>query len=168
MVTFTKKRKILIVVLMAAAILVLLVPTVVYALPASDSNLVGSSRTLTAKGIDRQVVDGKNVTVPANLTLTLERTGTNTSVPKFNVVRGSVVVNGATYAISSGNGGVLRGKHLILLQAQGLGPDGQPITLRLAGRYFWMGGHLFVVKIGAHLFTDNGNSTLLLRAAIRV
>jgi hypothetical protein len=35
-----------------------------------------------------------------------------------------------------------------LLQAQGTGPDGEAVTLRLAARYFWMGGHLYLAKIG--------------------
>jgi hypothetical protein len=164
----TNKTKILIAALVVVALIVAAVPVAVYALPVSDSNIVGASRTLVAKGLDRQVVDGQTVTVPANFTLTLERTGTNTTVPKFNVISGSIVVNGATYTITSGNGGVMRSKHLILLQAQGTGPNGQAVTLKLAGRYFWMGGHMFVARIGAHLLTNNGNSTLLMRAAIRV
>jgi hypothetical protein len=168
MVTFTNKSKIIIVVLAVAALLVVTVPAAVNALPASDSNIVGASRTLVAKGVDTQVVDGQNVTVPANFTLTLTRSGGNSTVPKFNVTGGTVIVNGVTYTITSGNGGVLRGRHLVLLQAQGTGPDGQTVTLRLAGRYFWMGGHLFVARIGARLITESGNSTLLMRAAIRV
>ena len=168
MVTFTNKSKILIVAIIVAALLVVAVPATVYAMPISDSNIVGASRSLVAKGVDRQVVDGQNVTVPANLTLTLTRSGGNATVPKFTVTSGTVIVNGATYTIASGNGGVLRSRHLILLQAQGTGPDGQAVTLRLAGRYFWMGGHLFVARIGARLITESGNSTLLLRAAIRV
>ena len=168
MVTFTNKSKLLIVAVTMVALLVVAVPCAVYALPTSDSNIVGPSRTLVAKGVDRQVVNGQNVTVPTNFTLTLERSGGNTLVPKFNVIGGTVIVNGASYTITSGNGGVLRNRHLILLQAQGTGPDGQAITIRLAGRYFWMGGHIFVARIGARLLTANGNSTLLLRASIRV
>jgi len=168
MVTFTNQSKILVVVLTVAALLIVAVPAAVYALPVSDSNIVGAGRTLTAKGVDYQVVGGQNVTVPANFTLTLTRSGGNSTVPKFNVTGGTVIVNGAVYTITSGNGGVLRGRHLILLQAQGTGPDRQAVTLRLAGRYFWMGGQLFVVRIGARLVTESGNSTLLMRAAIRV
>ena len=168
MVTFTNKTKILIVALTVVALLVVAVPAAVYALPASDSNIVGASRTLVAKGVDWQVVNGQNVTVPANFTLTLTRSGGNSTVPKFNVTGGAVIVNGAVYTVTSGNGGVLRSRHLILLQAQGTGLDGQAVTLRLTGRYFWMGGHLFVVRIGARLITESGNSTLVMRAAIRV
>jgi hypothetical protein len=168
MVTITNKSKIIIVVLAVTALLVVAVPAAVNALPASDSSIVGASRTIVAKGVDTQVVDDQNVTVPANFTLTLTRSGGNSTVPKFNVTGGTVIVNGVAYTITSGNGGVLRSRHLILPQAQGTGPDGQAVTLKLAGRYFSMGEHLFVARIGARLLTDTGTSTLLLRAAIRV
>lgn len=167
MVTLTKKRKLIIATVSIVAVFVVAIPYAAYALPVSDSN-IAASRTLVAKGVVREVVNGENVTVPANFTLTLERVGGNSTVPKFNVVGGTVVVNGATYTIASGNGGVLRGRHLILLQAQGTGPDGQAVTFKLAGRYFWMGGRLYVARIGARLMTPSGNYTMLLRAEIRV
>ena len=167
MVVMSKKRITIIAVVAVVAILMIAIPLAAYALPVSDSN-IASSRILIAKGVAREIVNGENVTFPANLTLALERTSGNTSRPRFNVVGGTVVVNGATYKISSGNGGVLRGRHLILLKAQGMGPDGQAVTFKLAGRYFWMGGHLYVARIGARLLTPNGNCTLLLRASIRV
>ncbi len=77
------------------------------------------------------------------------------------------MVNGVTYTVASGNGGVLTGRHAILLQAHGTSPDGQTMTFKLEGRYSWMGGNLYVVRIGAKLQTDNTNYTLLMRAAIR-
>ena len=166
MASLTKKTKLIFASVTVFALLAAAMSYVAFALPTSDGNIT-STRTLVAKGVAKTIVNGENVTVPANFTLTLERVDTGT-VPKFNVVSGSVVVNGATYAITSGTGGVLRGRHLILLQAQGTGPDGQPVTLKLAGRYFWMGGHLYVARIGARLLTSNGNFTLLMRAAIRV
>src|SRR5450759_1687498 len=125
MVTFTNKSKLLIIAVTVVALLVVAVPCAVYALPTSHSNIVGASRTLVAKGVAREVVNGQNVTVPANFALTLEHSGGNTTVPKFNVTGGTVIVNGVTYTITSGNGGVLRSRHLILLQAQGTGPDCQ-------------------------------------------
>ena len=168
MTALTRKRKLVIAAAAIAALLVVVaVPYAVYALPVSDIN-IAASRTLVAKGVAREVVNGENVTVPANFKLTLERSGGNSTVPKFNVTGGTIVVNGATYTITSGNGGVLRGRNLILLQAQGTGPDGQTVTLKLAGRYFWMGGHLYVARIGAKLQTQSGNFTLLMRAAINV
>jgi hypothetical protein len=166
MVAFTKKRSIIIVA-SVAAMLCVAIPYAAYALPVSDSN-IAASRTLVAKGVAREVVNGENVTVPANFTLTLQRAGDNSTVLKFNVVGGTVIVNGATYKVALGNGGVLRGRHLILLQAQGTAPGGQAVTFKLAGRYFWMGGHLYVARIVARLLTLNGNYTLLLRAQIRV
>lgn len=168
MATFTTKNKILVVAVIVITLLVFAVPFAVYALPASDSNIVTSNRTLQAKGIAVEFIDGQNTSVPANFTLNLERSSGNMTVPKFNVVSGTVNVDSVAYNIVTGNGGVLRGRHLILLQAQGTGLDGQAVTLKLVGRYFWMGGHLYVARIGGRLLTDNGNYTLLLRAAIRV
>ncbi len=139
-----------------------------FAAPAVGNDPVQGTRSLIGKGLAREVVDGQNVTVPANFTLTLEREGTNATVPKFNIISGTVTIDGTTYSITSGNGGVLRGRHEILLQAQGTGPDGKSVTLKLAGRYFWIGGHLFVVRMAGSLQTDAGKETLLLRAAIKV
>jgi hypothetical protein len=77
------------------------------------------------------------------------------------------MVNGISYTIATGKGGILTGKHAILLQAQGTSPDGQTVTIKLAGRYFWMGGNLYVLRLGAKLQVDDANYTLLMRAAIR-
>ena len=167
MVALTKKRIIIVAAAAVVALLAIAIPLTAYALSVNDDD-IASSRTLVAKGIAREIVNGETVTFPANFTLTLQRAGGNNTVPRFNVVGGNIVINGITYSIASGNGGVLRGRHLILLKAQGTGPDGQVISLKLAGRYFWMGGRLYVARIGARLLTPNGNYTLLLRAGIRV
>lgn len=45
------------------------------------------------------------------------------------------------------NGAVIRDKHGFLLQVEGTSPNGQPATLKLAGRYFWMWGHLYVARV---------------------
>ena len=136
--------------------------------PDANSNPIQGTRNLIAKGYARQTVNGENVTTPANFTLTLERTGTNTTVPRFNVTSGTITINGTAYTVTSGNGGVVKSKHAILLQAQAKGPDGKTVTLKLAGRYFWMGGHLFVVRMAGSLQTDSGKIGLLMRAVIRV
>ncbi len=167
-VELSKKKEIIIIAAAIALVLVVAVPYVAFAAPAVSNDPVQGTKSLVGKGLAREVVDGQNVTVPANFTLTLERTGTNTTVPKFNVNGGAVTVDGTTYSITRGNGGVLRGRHAILLQAQGTGPDGKSVTLKLAGRYFWMGGHLFVVRMTGSLQTDGGKETLLMRAAIKV
>ena len=62
------------------------------------------------------------------------------AIKKFDVTGGTLVANGVTYTFTSGNGGVLTGRHTVLLQAQGTSPDGQAVTLKLAGQYFWFGG----------------------------
>lgn len=149
-----------------AIILIITVPFVsAQVVPASPlTNL----KTLKAQGIATQTIDDQTVKFPANFTLTLQPTSTNGTVKKFDVTGGTIVINGVSYTIESGNGGVLTRRHLILLQAQGKGPDGKTATFELAGRYFWMGGHLWVARIGAKLQTDNANYTLLLRAAIRL
>ncbi len=167
MVNITKKSKLLIAAVAVISVLVVAVPYAAYALPAEDSN-IAVNRILLAKGVAREVINGETVNLPADFTLTFERATGNSTVSKFNVVGGSIDINGVTYTIASGEGGVLRGKRLILLKAEGTGPDGQAIILKLAGRYFWMGGRLYVARIGARLLTDNGNFTLLMRSAIRV
>ena len=164
---FKTKSKLLIASVAIVALLVIVLPYSVSALPTSNSN-VTASKTLLAKGIATQSVNGEKVNVPASLTLTLTNAADKTNVNKFVVTGGSIVVNGITYTITSGNGGVLYGKHLILLQAQGTGSNGETVTLKLEGRYFWMGAHLYVIRVGAKLQTDNGDFTSLLRAAIRV
>ncbi len=166
MVALTKKRTMAIIA-MTVSILVVALPLAAYALPANDSS-IASTGNLVAKGVAKEIVNGEIVTLPANFTLALVRADGNNTVPRFSVEGGTVIVNGATYTISLGSGGVLRGRHLILLKAEGTSPDGQAVTLKLAGRYFWMGGRLYVARIGARLLTANGNYTLMLRAAIRI
>ena len=166
--TLTEKSKILITIAAIAAVLVVAVPYAAFALPAANNDPVQGTRDLLAKGVARQTINGENVTVPANFTLTLEKTGDNATIPKFNVISGTIDVNGTIYTITSGNGGVIRSRHLILLQAQGTQLDGQTVTLKLAGRYFWMGGHLYVIRMIGSLQTESGKEVLLMRGAIRV
>lgn len=66
------------------------------------------------------------------------------------------------------NGAAIRDKHGFLLQAEGTSPDGQPATLKLAGRYFWMWGHLYVAKVLGSLQTESARILLVLRSVIRV
>lgn len=167
--TLTKKSKLLIATAAIALVLIVAVPTA-FATTASDftNNPVQGTRNLVAKGIARQTVNGESVAMHANFTLTLQRTGTNTTIPRFNVIAGEVEINGTIYTITGGNGGVVKSKHALLLQAQATGSDGQTVTLKLAGRYFWMGGRLFVLRMAGSLQTDSGKIGLLMRAAIRI
>jgi hypothetical protein len=162
----SRKNKILITLLVSIAIVLAIAVPYVSAQTSADP--IDNTKTLNARGFAYQTVDSQTIKkYPANFTLTLVPTGTNKTVKLFDVTGGSVMVNGVSYAVTSGKGGVLTGRHIILLQAQGTGPEGQTVTLKLAGRYFWMGGNLYVVRIGAKLDIDNTNYTLLMRAAIR-
>ena len=166
MVKLTKKNKVTLVAIAAlAVILVIAVPFV--SAQAAANNAVGNIKTLNAKGYAIQTGESQNK-FPANFTLTFQATSTDASVKKFDVTGGTMVVNGVIFAITNGNGRVATGRHLVLLQAQGTDPTGQTVTLKLEGRYFWMGGHLYVARIAAKLQTENENYTLLMRAAIRV
>jgi hypothetical protein len=166
MVKLTKKSKVAFVAIVAlAVILVIAVPFV--SAQAAASKVVGNIKTLNAKGYAIQTGESQDK-VPANFTLMLQATSTNDAVKKFDVTAGTVVVNGVSYAITDGNGGVATGRHLILLQLHGTDSNGQTVTLKLEGQYFWMGGHLYLARIAAKPQTENENYTLLMRAAICV
>ena len=166
MIKLSKKSKVALVAIVAlAVVLVIAVPFV--SAQAAANNAVGNIKTLNAKGYAIQTGVSQDK-FPANFTLTLQATSTAATVKKFDITGGTVFVNGVSYAITSGNGGVATGRHLVLLQAQGTDSNGQIVLLKLEGRYFWMGGHLYVARIAAKLQTENENYTLLMRAAIRV
>jgi len=166
MIKLSRKNKILIISIVAMAIVLAI--AVPYVSAQTSANPIANTKTLNAQGYAYQTIDSETIKkYTANFTLTLVPTGTNRTVKLFDVTGGSIMVNGVSYTVSSGNGGVLTGRHAILFQAQGTSPDGQTVTFKLTGRYFWMGGNLYVVHIGAKLQTDNANYTLLMRAAIR-
>jgi hypothetical protein len=166
MVTLSRKNKVLIAATVVVALTFILALPYVYALTPNDPTL--GMKTLKAQGIAAEKVDNQTVKSEANFTLSLQPTETNSTLKKFSVFGGTVEVKGAVYTITGGNGAVLTRRRVILLQAQGTGPDGQAVTLKLAGRYFWMGGRLYVARIVGKLQTDNGNFLLLLRADIRI
>ena len=169
MVTLSKKSKSVVIAITAIALALAISLPYVFAAPvAADSDFSQALRNFKAVGIAVQRIDGQKVKNTANFTLTLYPTETNATVRKFDVVGGTVNINGNTYTISNGNGAALTKRHLILLQAIGTDSTGQLVTLKLAGRYFWMGGHLFVVRMVGKLQANNGNFLLLMRAAIRV
>jgi hypothetical protein len=168
MVNFKNKTKLALAAMAAIAILmVVAVPFVGAQTVSTPNSAVASVKTMKAQGFAYQEVSGQIMKYQATFTLTLQPT--TTSQPKlFAVIGGTVLVNGITYTMTSGNGVVRPGRSIFLLKAQGTSPDGQAVTLKLEGRYFWMGGHLYVARVGAKLETDNGNYKLLMRAAIQV
>jgi hypothetical protein len=162
----SKKSKILIVSIVAIAVVCLI--AVPYVTAQTSANPITTTKTLNAKGYAFQSVSSDTIKkYNATFSLTLVPTTTNGTVHLFSVTGGSVVVNGVTYTINSGKGGVLTGRHVVLLNSTGTGPDGQSVTFKFAARYSWAGGNLYTLKIGAKLLTDNGNYTLLMAAPIR-
>jgi hypothetical protein len=171
MFTLNKKQKMLITATTALALVFIVSFPYAYASsPAETTAETQSSRTrmLRAKGIAVEKVNGQVVRSSAGFALALEATEVNETIIKFNVISGTVKINETEYAITGGNGAVIRDKHGFLLQAQGTNADGQSVTLKLAGRYFWMWGHLYVARIAGSLQTDSAKISLVLRAAIRV
>lgn len=167
MVTLNRKNKIALAALVAVAIV--LAVTVPYVSAQTVANNAASNiKTLNARGNIYQTIDSSTIKYyQANLTLTLQPTSTSGANKLFDVTGGSLVANGVTYTFTSGNGGVLTGRHDVLLQAQGTDPNGQAVTLKLAGQYgySWLAGHV-ALKIGAKLQTADTNYTLLMLAPI--
>ena len=171
MFTLKKRQKMLITATTALAfVFVMALPYAYASSPTTATEETQSSQTriLRAKGIAVERASGQVVITPAGFALALEATDVNETIIKFNVVGGAVRINGTEYVIMEGNGAVIRDKHGFLLQAQGTSPDGQPVTLKLAGRYFWMRGRLYVARLLGSLQTENAKTSLLLRSAIWV
>ncbi len=168
MIKLTRKNKIAIAAIVAIAIV--LAVTVPYVSAQTIANTAASNiRTLNAKGDIYQKIDSDTIKYyQANLTLTVQPTSATGAVKKFDASGGTLVTaNGASYSFTSGNGGVLTGRHAVLLQAQGTDANGQPVTLKFAGQYSysWIAGKV-ALKIGAKLQTADANYTLLMLAPI--
>jgi hypothetical protein len=171
MFTLNKKQKLLITATTALALVFIVSLPYAYASsPSAPTTETQSSRTrmLRAKGIAVEKSDRQIVITPAGFTLALEATEVNETIIKFNVISGTVKINETEYVITEGNGAVIRDKHGFLLQAQGTNPDGQSVTLKLAGRYFWMWGRLYVARVFGSLQTESAKTPLVLRSVIRV
>lgn len=168
MVSLSRKNKIAIAAFVSIAI-VLAVSIPYVSAQTIANNAASNIKTLKARGDIYQKVNANTIQFyQANLTLTLQPSGTNGTVKLFNVTGGSLVTaNGDTYTFTSGNGGVLTGRHDVLLQAQGTNANGQPLTLKFAGQYSysWLAGRV-ALKIGAKLQTQDANYTLLMLAPI--
>ncbi len=167
MVTLNKKAKIVI----ATVAVVAVVLAVVIPFTAADTianNTAANIKTVTAQGNICQKVDGNTIKFyPADLTLTLQPTAISGTIKRFDVTGGTLATNGLTYTFTGGKGGVLTGRHAVLLQAQGTSADAQAVTLKLAARYSysWLDSQV-ELKIGARLLTPDGNYTLLLKSTI--
>ena len=163
MVTLSRKNKIIIsTIILISAILAIALPL---ASAQATSNAVSNVKTLKAQGNVYQTIDSNTIKYyPASLTLALQPTSTNGPVKKFDVTGGTLNANGITYTFTNGNGAILKGRHVILMQAQGTSPGGQTVTLKLVGKYSWLGGT--TLRIGAKLQTQDATYTLQMRAPI--
>jgi hypothetical protein len=167
MVSLSKKSKIVIAAIVTMAIVMVI--TVPYVSAQTIANNAASNiRTLNARGNIYQTIDSDTIKYyQANLTLTIQPNSSSGGVKLFDITGGTLVANGVSYTFTSGNGGVLTGRRVVLLQAQGTDPNGQPVTLKLAGQYSysWLAGRV-ALKIGAKLQTSDTNYTLLMLAPI--
>jgi hypothetical protein len=169
MFTLKKKQKLLITATMALALVFIVSLPYAYASsPSATTTESSRTRMLIAKGIALKKADSQLVITRAGFALALEATEVNEAVIKFNVISGRVKINETEYTIIGGKGAVIRDKHGFLLRAQGTSPDGQSVTLKLAGRYFWMWGRLYVARLVGSLQTESTKTSLLLRSVIRV
>lgn len=175
MFTLKKKQKMLITTTAALALVfVASLPYVNASVPSAAATETQASRTrmLIAKGVAVERNSSQIVFTQAGFALELEAMEVNETIIKFNVVSGTLRINKTDYVtdyvMTEGNGAVIRDKHSFLLQAQGTSPDGQPVILKLAGRYFWMWGRLYVARVIGVLQTESGKTPLLLRSVIRV
>jgi hypothetical protein len=169
MFTLKKKQKLLITATTALALVFIVSLPYAYASsPSATTSESSRTRMLIAKGIAVEKADSQVVITRAGFALALEATEVNETIIKFNVISGIVKINETEYTITGGNGAVIRDKHGFLLQAQGTSPDGQSVTLKLAGRYFWMWGRLYVARLVGSLQTESAKTSLLLRSVIRV
>jgi hypothetical protein len=162
----SKKNKILIVSVIAIALVCLI--AIPYVAAQNSANPIATTKTLNAKGYAFQSIDSDSIKkYNATFSLTLTPASTDGAVKLFSVAGGSIVVNGVTYLIDSGKGGVLTGRHAVLLTSQGEDSYGQSVTFKFTAKYSWAGGNLYTLKIAARLLTENGNYTLLMAAPIR-
>ena len=125
-------------------------------------------RVLGAKGLakDRSSPEGKFV--PAGFLLDLLATEIKPKVINFDIVGGIAKVDGLEYTIVEGKGAVIRYRRGFILEASGVDTAGEEVTLKLAGRYFWMWGRVYVARLVGVLKTVDTTYTLILKAAIRI
>jgi hypothetical protein len=112
-------------------------------------------------------IENDEAKLPANLTLTLQPGKINRTVILFSVVDGQIEVNGVKYAIKEGRGLVAYHKSMLAMQLSGASPDGDTVTVKIGGRYFWLWGRLHAARLVGTLKTSNCEVGLLLRSAIR-
>ena len=125
------------------------------------------TRILRARGLAFEREEDGTANSPANMTLVLEPGTVARRVITFNVVSGKIEVDGIEYTVSEGKGFVAYHNRTIAMRFGATSPEGDAVTVKMAGRYFWMWGRLHVARLVGVLETDDCRMALLLRAAIR-
>jgi hypothetical protein len=164
MMSLSKRKSVMIVTLVAIAlVLVVSLPSVAYA--AEDAK--STTRVLRARGLAFEQTEDDAVSMPANFTLFLEPGKINYAVITFSIVGGEMEVDGKVYTVTEGDGFVAYHSRVMAMRFNGTGPEGENVTVKLRGRYFWMWGRLHVARLAGTFEGDDGTLGLLLRAAIR-
>ena len=155
-----------------AALLIVSAMSVPFALAAvEDDQVQGANcegvRVLGAKGVAKDRSSPEEF-VPAGFLLDLVAAEVKPRIIDFDVIGGTVKVDGVEYTIFEGQGGVVRYRRGFLLEASGVDSHGEEVALKIAGRYFWMWGRIYVARLVGVLETVDATYTVFLRAAIRV
>jgi len=166
----SKKWKMVLVASIAIALVAMIAfPTVGYAeeVPTTDSP---TPVIVKARGVALQKADNGTITkLPANMTLTVVKVKRAEGVILFKVLNGTINIDGIVYTIDEGIGIVLTDSQTVFAWCKGAGPNGETVTLKLAAKYLWMWGNLYVARIsGIIRIGEDIRMLLLLRGAARI
>lgn len=83
-------------------------------------------------------------------------------------VTGSVKINDAVYTIESGTAVLKTERHVLSIRCDGVGEEGNKITLKLGAVYFWWGGKTYALRSKALLVTSEKAMLLLQRGIAKI
>lgn len=136
---------------------------------AAETEIQDKHLYIEAKGVAFRRVDNETIRrSDVELALTLElgkRNGTRIKVLNAN---GTVVVNGTSYTIESGEGVILTRWHVAYVRCRGVDASGNETAFGVRVVYFWWGGNLYAFRAKALLKTEENPWLLLLRGATKV
>ena len=165
-----KKRMFMVLVVGLLVVSVLCVPYVYASM--EDQQVDGYEsdkiRVLGAKGVAKDKSLEEAEFVSAGFRLDLMATEVKPRIINFDVVGGTLKIDQGEFTILEGEGAVICYRRGFFLQAKGIDANGEEVTLKLVGRYFWMWGRVYVARLAGLLETNTATYTLFLRAAIRV
>lgn len=163
--TLTRKTVVISLSIFLALSLITVLPSFIVA---EENSMLEETKVIHAKGIAFTEIDNETIEIPVNLTLYCEATERYRRLTFFKVVDGTVELESETFTIYDGTGLVIHNRHITLLNATGTDPQGQHVTLKLAFRYFWMWGRLYIARSRGVLKVNDTKYLLILRAATKV